>query len=354
MYCKANTLTFKSPIAQRSGRAAVATLSDLWGLFQAADVGRSSEKRRERAAMFGKHIEPTLGTMPLAKITQGDIEQLLQGLENLHVAHARQKAIQAGHPEQLATLAARPLGSQRNRVLSLLSGMFRFALMRGLIRYSPIIQSAALKIKEQPRTRELKAEELRRFFRWLDRPDGEDRGIRIAMQLVLLLWRRASEVTQATWSEYDLEERRWTLPPHRNKGNQPIVLPLPDKVMALLSEARQLAGDSAFLFPSRYRVGGTGQVDRPVHRKSHEDALARYFAACPGDAFRLHDLRRTGRTRAARLGVAKHIGRMILGHARSSVDDLHYDMNDYQQEISNALTTWQQDVLRLAGKGALT
>jgi hypothetical protein len=348
MYQSTQTLTSTPLTSPTAKPGSVKTLADLWGVFHAADAGRSAEKRRERAAMFAKHIEPKLGAMPLTKITQAHIEQTLCSLQNLHIVHARQKAVQAGQLERLTELPTKPLGGQRNRVLSLLSAMFRFALVRGLVKRSPIIHAAALKVKERPRTRQLQTEELRSFWLWLDRKDGEDRSLRIAIQLVILLWRRASEVTQAPWTEFDMEERRWTLPPARNKGEHDVVLPLPESVMTLLAEAKTLAGNSAYVFPTRYRKGGTHAVDKPVHRKSHEDVLERYFANHPGVPFRLHDLRRTGRTRAGRLGVAKHIGQMILGHGKNSVDDIYYDMNRYQPQIKAALTKWQNDVLRLA------
>jgi hypothetical protein len=144
MYRSPQPLTFAPQKCAAVTAANIKTLTDLWGLYQAENKGRSAEKRRERAAMFAKHIEPGLGAMALSKITQAHIVQLLGSLENLHVAHARQQAILAGKLDEAAALGSKPLGGQRNRVLSLLSAVFRFALVRGLMKRSPIIQASAL------------------------------------------------------------------------------------------------------------------------------------------------------------------------------------------------------------------
>jgi integrase len=67
-------------------------------------------------------------------------------------------------------------------------------------------------------------------------------------------------------------------------------------------------------------------------------------------AFTPHDLRRTGRTGLARLGVKVHIAQRVLNHARERMEAT-YDVHDYVDEKREALDKWAKYLAELRGNG---
>ncbi len=61
-----------------------------------------------------------------------------------------------------------------------------------------------------------------------------------------------------------------------------------------------------------------------------------------GDTFapwRLHDIRRTVRTRLASLRVADEVAEMVIGHGRKGIQRV-YDQHSYLPEMREALELW--------------
>jgi integrase len=63
-------------------------------------------------------------------------------------------------------------------------------------------------------------------------------------------------------------------------------------------------------------------------------------------AFTPHDLRRTGRTGLARLGVKADIAERVLNHARERIEAT-YDVHEYVDEKREALQTWAKYLAEL-------
>ena len=73
---------------------------------------------------------------------------------------------------------------------------------------------------------------------------------RLALELLVLTAVRSQEVRLATWGEFDLEARFWTIPADHMKRSKAHIVPLSDASLAVLSKAAalKLAG-SDFVFP---------------------------------------------------------------------------------------------------------
>lgn len=73
---------------------------------------------------------------------------------------------------------------------------------------------------------------------------------RLALELLILTGTRSQEVRMATWSEFDLEERLWTISADHMKRSKAHMVPLSDAAMAVLAkaEALQLEGTDV-VFP---------------------------------------------------------------------------------------------------------
>ena len=57
-----------------------------------------------------------------------------------------------------------------------------------------------------------------------------------AVQLLVLTGQRRAEVLEATWDEFDLKARTWTIPRERAKNDREHVVPLSGAALAILEE----------------------------------------------------------------------------------------------------------------------
>ena len=63
---------------------------------------------------------------------------------------------------------------------------------------------------------------------------------RLALELLILTGTRSQEVRLATWDEFDLEERLWTIPAENMKRGKAHIVPLSDAALAVLAKADAL------------------------------------------------------------------------------------------------------------------
>ncbi len=71
-----------------------------------------------------------------------------------------------------------------------------------------------------------------------------------AFEFLVLTAARSGEVRLAEWSEMDLGACTWTVPKGRMKGEREHRVPLPDRAVAILEEARGHTGGSGLVFPT--------------------------------------------------------------------------------------------------------
>jgi integrase len=73
----------------------------------------------------------------------------------------------------------------------------------------------------------------------------------LALRFAILTAARSGEVRGATWSEIDLDERRWTIPAERMKAHRAHVVPLSDAALAVLAAVRpEKPEPGALAFPA--------------------------------------------------------------------------------------------------------
>jgi len=81
---------------------------------------------------------------------------------------------------------------------------------------------------------------------------GSDAGIsvRLALEFIILTAARSGEVRHARWSEFDLVGATWTVPATRMKAKREHRVPLSERGLAVLEEARVVEDGSGLVFPS--------------------------------------------------------------------------------------------------------
>jgi integrase len=224
--------------------------------------------------------------------------------------------------------------------------MFNFAISRDLLDTTPV---AMVKppAKENQRERILSPEEIRVFWKGIDEglisPE-----ICLALKLQLVTAQRKGEWVGAALSEFDLEEEKvWIIPAERVKNGRAHRVPLSPLAVSLIKEARALAGDSEWLFPSPrgnipVRPEAVNQALYracvPISERSKSDRLSKKPVFSLSDIVP-HDLRRTAASNMAALGINRLVISKILNHVETNVTAI-YDRHGYNAEKRHALEAW--------------
>jgi len=317
----------KDPAAEKHkarDEAATKTFGALADRYMVEHAKRHKKSWRADDRNLRLHVLPRWRSRAYASITRGDVVELLEGM------------VTAGKLTQV------------NRVQSLLSKVFAFAIDAGVMSTSPVFRLAR-RGKERKRKRVLSDGEIRLFWsRVVEAPLSYRMGQ--ALRLVLLTGVRVSEAAGAARDELehveDAANALWIIPGERTKNKLPHAIPLAPMARALVLEMLgQLGRGDPFLFPSRRPNTATrgGTLSNAMLRfrdeLADEGEAATTWRAEPPSA---HDLRRTFATRMAALGVQKEIRDRLLNHApeRSDIERGHYNIYDFQNEKRRALGQW--------------
>lgn len=71
----------------------------------------------------------------------------------------------------------------------------------------------------------------------------------LALEFMILTACRSGEVRGATWGEFDLESRLWTIPAARMKGGRTHRIPLTDRALEILELVKHMRRDDGLVFP---------------------------------------------------------------------------------------------------------
>ena len=206
-----------------------------------------------------------------------------------------------------------------------------------------------LDVKEKPGRVQLESDEIKSLWNSIG-VDALSADLAIAIKLLLSTGQRVEELLHATWSEFDLEGKLWTIPGERRKTrgktDEPHLVPLTDMHIQLLQELKGLSRGK-WLFPNE-------QGKAPRTSGSLSQALYRYCRP-QGNSnrkpFKHHaprDYRRTWKTRAAELRIDLEMRNRIQGHALQDIGSKHYDCWAYLDEKREAMEvycTWLEGLV---------
>ena len=231
------------------------------------------------------------------------------------------------HRLHLAAFDSRPLGSirrediarlhskigtkhpyQANRVLSLLSSVFRYADRQGANCGNPA--SNIQRFKETPRNNYIRPASIPAFFTALDKLQNQDSAD--ALRMALYTGQRRGNVMGMRWEDIDLEAAVWLIPD--TKANRPHTVPLVGAAMRVLCArsgqwdifTRRRVDDCPWVFPSPFTVG---------HLSEMKKAWKRVCKLAGLEGFRIHDLRHTLASWQAAQGTSLQIIGAGLGHS---------------------------------------
>jgi integrase len=171
---------------------------------------------------------PALDARPIAAITAPEILVVLRGVEG------------------------RGRHETAKRLRSTIGECFRYAAASGRAETDP---TSALKgALTAPQVRHRAALTGPKAFGGLLRAISAYDGsaeLRAALQLLALTFVRPGELRAAEWSEFDLENAEWAIPPARMKMRRPHRVPLAPQTIAILIELHPSpGGESSYFRPS--------------------------------------------------------------------------------------------------------
>ena len=259
----------------------------------------------ERA--FRAYVRPRIGAKSIYSVTRLDVVELLDAVED----------------------TAGPV--MADRTLAYLRKAFRWWAARDDQFSPPIVPGMArTRPKERARSRVLSDQEIRDVWKALDTA-RVPKAFPAFAQTLLLTCQRRDECSRMAWQEIDGDI--WEIPAKRYKTGLPNAVPLTKAVRELLGEPRK----TGFVFSSD---GGKRPLSGFSKSKRALDiaiaGVRKQEKREPMPGWRLHDLRRTGRSLMSRAGVPSDHAERTLGHVLQGVRGT-YDRHDFLPEKKAAL-----------------
>jgi integrase len=139
------------------------------------------------------------------------------------------------------------------RVLQRMEAVFRSAILRGHRK----LASPCIGVAEELGTRHRRVSH-HAALAWTEVP-GFVQELRarkatlatgLALEFLILTVGRSGEVRGARWSEFDLRAREWRVPTERMKARTPHIVPLSERSLKILAEAKVAIASSDLVFPN--------------------------------------------------------------------------------------------------------
>jgi integrase len=297
-----------------TGNAKTALAADTVAAVAKDFIVRYVEKEKLRSQpeierVFAKYILPQWADRPLSEIKRDDVTKLLDHIEDAH--GPRMADVALAYLRQL---------------------MGWYAVRKGDYN-SPIIQKMN-RSKRIKRSHVLSDDAIRAL--WKAAPQLGSFGA--MCQVLLLTGQRLAKV--ATMQREHVEDGIWTIHAEgREKGNGGTLV-LPPMVQAIIAAQPEIIGR-----PFVFACGGY-----QIEHKARLDKLMR--AELGGDLpeWRIHDLRRTARTRMAEAGVPSDHAEAVMGHSLPGLVGT-YNRHGYVAEKAQALAKLAALVGRIVRQG---
>ena len=297
------------------------TVRDLFLLWQRTDLKKRVDAGSEALRAFERDVFPVIGNIAAADVTKAHIQYIIDAMLD------------------------RGVRRMTERVFSDLRQLFGFALDRDHIEADPTARIKKHKIGGSvERDRVLSEAELIAFFRLLP-ASGLLESSQCALIIQLATISRIGEVLGARWEHVDFERRLWTLPETKNGKRHSITLN--SLALSQFETMRQHTGATEWVFPASRLNGpvcpktvtkqvadrqrGGDENNRMKGRTKQTNALV-----LAGGQWRPHDLRRTGATLMAELGVLPDVIEKCLNHVEQGKVKRIYQRAQYESPMRKA------------------
>lgn len=142
--------------------------------------------------------------------------------------------------------------------------------------------------------------------------------MQLAMQLQHHVFLRSGEIMIAQWTEIDFKKKLWTIPAQRMKMKRIHSVPLTNQAVTILTELKDIAGDSEYIFPSE-------KGDMAMHRDSLSKAFREHKIS-----YTPHDCRTIAGSWLKNNGVSPFAVEVQLAHIIGNKVQIAYEVDQYK------------------------
>jgi integrase len=310
----AGLLDGKNPLAEKKKAAMGDTIRQLCDLYidrHAAQKKTGDEDERRIKA----HILPAWSAHKIKAITRQDVIALHSKIGK-NIYRGKRTIYEA------------------NRVLSLLSKLFSFAIqMEMLDAGHPNPAIGVARFTEESRDRFVSSEELPKLIEAIDQESNQ--YARYALWLYLLTGTRKEELLTAKWSDIDFNRNELRLADTKN--GKPHYLPLSDAAISILEQIPR-AEDNPYIIVGKNPGSHLVNIDKPWQR---------IRKAAGVEDVHIHDLRRTVGSWLAQAGNSLHLIGRVLNHSNTSTTAIYSRFG--QDNVRAALDRHGDQILQAAG-----
>ncbi|KWE77262.1 integrase [Burkholderia ubonensis] len=186
-------------------------------------------RQKQVASYLKADIYPVIGRRPVADIPSSVFRDMAKRIE------------------------ARGAPAAAKLVLQVSNQVMRYSVAHDWAERNPVADLRAGDLLAIPRTKNharLGEAELPAFLHAIDGYCGEE-VTRLAFRMMSLTFVRTGELVEATWSEFDLDGARWTIPAERMKMDTAHIVPLSNQALATLKRLREISAGGEYVFPGR-------------------------------------------------------------------------------------------------------
>lgn len=249
---------------------------------------------------YDMHIKPAFGNKRLSWFNRDKVRNWHSQLTD----KTRQRKGPDGKPVKISPTTA-------NRTLALLKTIFS---QERPDQPNPCV--GVKMFKETSRDRFLQPSELKSFLDALEHEETSE-ILKDYILVSLFTGARRSNVLAMQWTELDLQQKVWRIPPTKSKNGETMNIPLVEEVIDILQKRRKQA-NSVFVFQSH---GKSGHYTEP--KRAWKTLLIRAKLK----DIRLHDLRRTLGSYQTITGASSTIVGKTLGHKSPTATAVYARLN---------------------------
>jgi integrase len=284
-----------------------AEVANEW-LARSIEGKRSDRYQKNVRSRLNRYLLPALGVRPVAEITAPELLQTIHHVEDLgHVNLAHIVKQIAGQILQYAVLT----GKATHNVAADLKG----ALQSIQEKHYPSLTA----------TKDV-AELMKKINTY------SNLVVRLAMLFSAYTFQRPGEIRKAEWSEFDLDEAEWRIPPNRMKRGRAHIVPLSRQVLEILFQLHGLNSGSKFVFPFSH------SPSRPLSDSAVRRALS--IMGYEKGTMTPHGFRSLASTNLNAQGVDKELVEIQLSHRDENYTRAAYNFADRLPERKIMMQNW--------------
>ena len=269
---------------------------------------------------------------------RGAVTDLLAVAQKVAITQVTPAHIRESLDRRRARGAAKSCFHARNSAV----GLFKWLIEQEVVQFNP---AAAVRSPKRNRGQRVLSDTELQDLLYLLSAEKVPPNARDVILFCILTGRRIGEVVGLTFDLVNIGDAAMVLLEAGDKQGQERLFPLSGGALAIIKERRQLTN-------GEYVFQGVRQDKPPTHSIA-AIPLRKLLASdvWKHRHFTLHDLRRTFRTQASKLGVRFEVAELLLGH---SLQGIHatYDRHTYLTEMKEASELIAKHVKTLMPKEA--